>query len=62
MVGRKLKRRAEEKQSYRESLQRKVDRSRASIAAGQTLSQEEVEVQVAARREKFLRLANESEK
>ena len=57
-----LLKRAEEKRDYTEFLRRKVERSRASIAAGRTFTQEQVEAQVAARREKFLRLADEAEK
>lgn len=57
-----LLKREEEKRGYTEFLRRKVERSRASIAAGRTFTQEEVEAQVAARREKFLRLAEEADK
>ena len=57
-----LHKREEEKRSYDDFLRRKVERSRASIAAGRTFTQEEVEAQVAARREKFLRLADEADK
>ena len=47
---------------YVEFLRRKVERSRASIAAGRTFTHEEVEAKVAAHRERFLRLADESGK
>lgn len=57
-----LRRREEEKRGYDEFLRRKVERSRASIAAGRTFTQEEVEAKVAARRERFLRMADEGEK
>ena len=54
-----LRRREDEKRDYNEFLRRKVERSRASIAAGRTFTQEEVEAEVAARRERFLRMADE---
>ena len=57
-----LRRREDEKRDYNEFLQRKVERSRASIAAGRTFTQEEVEAEVAARRERFLRMADEGGK
>lgn len=57
-----LRRREDEKRGYNEFLQRKVERSRASIAAGRTFTQEEVEAEVAARRERFLRMADEGGK
>lgn len=57
-----LLKREEEKRDYTEFLRRKIERSRASIAAGRTFTQEQVEAQVAARREKFLRLTDEAEK
>jgi len=57
-----LRRREEEKRGYDEFLRRKVARARASIAAGRTYTQEEVEAQSAARRERFLRMADEAGK
>jgi predicted transcriptional regulator len=54
-----LRRREDEKRGYNEFLRRKVERSRASIAAGRTFTQEEVEAEVAARRERFMRMADE---
>lgn len=54
--------RRKEEREYTEFLHRKVERSRASIAAGRTFTQEEVEAQVAERRERFLRKADEAEK
>lgn len=57
-----LRRREDEKRDYNEFLQRKVERSRASITAGRTFTQEEVEAEVAARRERFLRMADEGGK
>ena len=57
-----LRMRQEEKRGYKEFLRRKVERSRASAAAGRVHSQAEIEADVAARREKFLRLASEAEK
>ena len=57
-----LRNREEEKRSYNDFLKRKVERSRASIAAGRVHSQAEIEADVAARRERFLRLAAESQK
>jgi predicted transcriptional regulator len=44
---------------YVEFLRRKVERSRASIAAGKWLSGEEVEAKFRRRREELLRKANE---
>ncbi len=49
-----LRRREEEKRGYDEFPRRKVARARASIAAGRACTQEEVEAQSAARRERFL--------
>ena len=57
-----LHRREDEKRDYNEFLRRKVERSRASIAAERTFTQEEVEAEVAARRERFLRMADEGGK
>ena len=57
-----LRKREEEKRSYDDFLRRKVERSRASIAAGHVHAQAEIEADVAARRERFLRLAAEAEK
>jgi predicted transcriptional regulator len=57
-----LLRREDEKREYTEFLRRKVERSRASIAAGRTLTQQEVEAQVAARKERFTRLADEADR
>jgi predicted transcriptional regulator len=57
-----LRRREDEKHDYNEFLRRKVERSRASIAAGRTFTQEEVEAEVAARRERFMRMADEGKK
>jgi predicted transcriptional regulator len=57
-----LRRREDEKRDYNEFLRRKIERSRASIAAGRTFTQEEVEAEVAARRERFTRMADEGKK
>lgn len=54
--------RQKQEREYTEFLRRKVERSRASIAAGRTFTQEEVEAQVAERRERFLRKADEAGK
>lgn len=52
----------EEKHGYEEYLRRKVERSLKSIEAGHVHSQAEIDADVAARREKFSRLANEAGK
>ena len=50
-----LEKREAEKSGYAEFLRRKVERSRQSISAGRSFSQEEVEAEVAARRVELLR-------
>ncbi len=54
-----LLKREEEKRSYRDFVRRKVERSRASIAAGRWRSGEDVEADFRRRREKILGEANE---
>ena len=56
-----LRKRDEEKRDYFEFLRRKVERSRASIAAGRWRSGEEVEADFRERGEEILRKANEDD-
>lgn len=54
--------RQKQEREYTEFLRRKVEKARASIAAGKVFTQEEVEAQVAERRERLLRKADEAGK
>jgi predicted transcriptional regulator len=54
-----LRKREEEKRSYNDFLRRKVERSRASIAAGRWRSGEDVEADFERRRDEILRNSNE---
>jgi Ni/Co efflux regulator RcnB len=56
-----LRKREEEKRSYNDFVRRKVERSRASIAAGRWRSGEGVEEDFRRRREEILRNANEDD-
>ena len=56
-----LAKREEEKRSYNEFLRRKVERSRASVAAGRSYSNEEVEARMRARFEKWEREKREAD-
>ena len=53
--------REEEKRSYNDFLRRKVERSRASIAAGRSYSNEEVQARMKARFEEWERKKREAD-